>query len=62
VKPDNIAAFPGRKLNGDYQGEMGSRLNTRIEGTRIKHTMGTVSIKMYDKFRLTARAAWLGWR
>jgi hypothetical protein len=55
VKPDNIATFPGRKLNGNYQDEMGNRFNTRIEGTRIKHSMGPVSIKMYDKFRLILR-------
>jgi hypothetical protein len=52
VKPDHIATFLGRKLNGNYQDELGSRFHTRIEGTRIKHTMGPVSIKMYDKFRL----------
>jgi hypothetical protein len=55
VKPDNVATFLGRKLNGNYQDEMGNRFNTRIEGTRIKHTMGPVSIKMYDKFRLILR-------
>jgi len=55
VKPDNIATFLGRKLNGNYQDEMGNRFNTRIEGTRVKHTMGPVSIKMYDKFRLILR-------
>ena len=55
VKPDNIATFLGRKLNGNYQDEMGNRFNTRIEGTRIQHTMGPVSIKMYDKFRLILR-------
>ncbi len=55
VKPENIATFLGRKLNGNYQDEMGNRFNTRIEGTRIKHTMGPVSIKMYDKFRLILR-------
>lgn len=55
VKPDNIATFLGRKLNGNYQDEMGNRFNIRIEGTRIKHTMGPVSIKMYDKFRLILR-------
>ncbi len=55
IKPDNIATFLGRKLNGNYQDEMGNRFNTRIEGTRIKHTMGPVSIKMYDKFRLILR-------
>ena len=50
VKPDNVATFLGRKLHPLYQGEVGTRFNTRIEGTRIKHTMGWVSIKMYDKF------------
>ena len=55
VKPDNIATFLGRKLNGNYQNEMGNRFNTRSEGTRIKHTMGPVSIKMYGKFRLILR-------
>ena len=55
VKPDNIATFLGRKLSPLYQGEMGNRFNTRIEGTRIKHTMGPVSLKMYDKFRQILR-------
>jgi predicted transcriptional regulator len=50
VKPDNIATFLGQKLDPRYQGEMGNNYNVRIEGTRIKHTMGSVSIKMYDKF------------
>jgi len=50
VKPADIATFLGKKLNGNYQGEMGNRYNTRIEGTRIRHSMGMVSIKMYDKF------------
>jgi hypothetical protein len=55
VKPDNIATFLGRKLNTQYEGEMGNRFNIRIEGTRIKHTMGPVSIKLYDKFGLILR-------
>ena len=55
VKPDNIATFLGRKLNVQYQGEMGNRFNIRIEGTRIKHTMGPVSLKLYDKFGLILR-------
>jgi len=50
VKPENIATFLGHKLDGRYQGEVGNNYNVRIEGSRIKHTMGTVSIKMYDKF------------
>ena len=55
IKPENIATFLGRKLHGNYQDEMGNNFNTRIEGTRIKHTMGPVSIKMYDKFALVLR-------
>jgi hypothetical protein len=45
VKPENIASFLGRKLHGNYQDQMGNNFNTRIEGTRIKHSMGPVSIK-----------------
>ncbi|MDR2970932.1 MAG: hypothetical protein LBU83_03250, partial [Bacteroidales bacterium] len=39
-----------QKLDPRYQGEIGNNYHVRIEGTRIKHTMGSVSIKMYDKF------------
>src|SRR5438445_13802736 len=52
VKPDNIATFVGRKLNGNYQDEMGNRFHTRIEGPRIKHTMRQASTQMYDHLRL----------
>src|ERR1019366_5452120 len=55
VKPDNIATFLGRKLNAQYASEMGNRFNIRIEGTRIKHTMGPVSLKLYDKLGLILR-------
>lgn len=55
VKPENIATFLGRKLHGNYQGEMGNNFNTRIQGTRIKHQMGASSIKMYDKFGIILR-------
>jgi hypothetical protein len=55
VKPDNIATFLGRKLHGKYQGETGNNYNVRIEGTRIKHHMGKVSIKMYDKHKKILR-------
>lgn len=50
VKPDDIATFLGKKLNGNYQNEMGNRYNVRLEGTRVRHSMGMASIKMYDKF------------
>jgi hypothetical protein len=55
VKPEHISTFLGRKLHGNYEDEMGNDFNTRIEGTRIKHSMGPVSIKMYDKFSLVLR-------
>ena len=55
VKPENIATFLGRKLHGGYQDEMGNNFNTRIEGTCIKHRMGPVAVKMYDKFGLVLR-------
>jgi len=55
VKPENIATFLGRKLTGNYQGEMGNNFQTRKEGTRLKHQMGKVSIKMYDKHALILR-------
>jgi hypothetical protein len=46
VKPDNIATFLGKKLVPQFEGEMGNRFNVRSEGTRIKHTMGPVSLKL----------------
>ena len=50
VKPENIVTFLGKKLHGNYAGEIGNNYHVRIEGSRIKHTMGKTSIKMYDKF------------
>jgi hypothetical protein len=55
VQPADIATFLGRKLHGNFQGEAGSRYNKRWLGRRIKHQMGPVTIKMYDKFNLILR-------
>jgi len=55
VKPADIATFLGRKLHDNYQDEMGNRFNVRLLGSRIKHQMGPVSIKMYDKFNIVLR-------
>ncbi|MBC5803429.1 MAG: MarR family transcriptional regulator [Candidatus Eremiobacteraeota bacterium] len=49
VKPENVATFLGRPLHPNYRDEIGNRFDTRIAGTRIKHTMGPVSLKTYDK-------------
>ena len=55
VKPDNIVTFLGKKLNPLYQGEIGTHYHLRIEGTTLRHIMGCVSIKMYDKFGFILR-------
>jgi len=55
VKPDRVATFLGRKLHGNYQDELGNDFHTRVEGTCIKHHMGPVAIKMYDKFGFILR-------
>ena len=50
VTPDNIANFLGKRFSVLFEGEAGSRLGRRILGTRIKHQMGEISVKIYDKF------------
>lgn len=50
VRADQLATFLARKLDPRYQGEVGNDFNTRIQGTRIRHRMGPVALKMYDKF------------
>jgi hypothetical protein len=51
VKVDDIATFLGRPgVHPAYEGEGGSHYNLRIEGTRLRHTLGQTAIKMYDKF------------
>jgi hypothetical protein len=55
VKPADIATFLGRKLHGNYQDEMGNRFTKRWLGTRLKHQMGAVTLKLYDKFNQVLR-------
>ena len=55
VKPEQVATFLGRKPHGGYEDEIGNKFNTRIEGTCIKHHMGKVTIKMYDKHGIVLR-------
>ncbi|HXJ91676.1 MAG TPA: hypothetical protein VMT20_02205 [Terriglobia bacterium] len=42
-------------MSGNYQDEAGNHFDPRIHGTRIKHTMSPVSLKMYDRFGLILR-------
>ena len=41
--------FLGRKLHGNFKGQVSTSLKKRIEGWRVKHGMKRNSIKMYDK-------------
>lgn len=55
VKPADVATFLGRKLHSNYQDELGNRFNQRWLGSRLKHQMGPVSLKLYDKFNIILR-------
>ena len=49
IKVENIYSFLGKRLTKASTQEVASRLQTFIEGTRIKHSLGKASVKMYDK-------------
>lgn len=49
VKADNIYSFLGKRLTKPSAQEVATRLQTMVQGTRIKHTLGKTSLKMYDK-------------
>ena len=55
VKAEQVATFLGKKITPQLAQELGSRFATRIEGTCIKHHLGKVSVKMYDKFSRVLR-------
>jgi len=50
VKAEQVATFLGKRITPQLAAEIGSRLSTRIEGTCIKHRLGSCSVKLYDKF------------
>lgn len=47
VKAPDVAKFLGKRLGP--QAELASDFRTRIEGTRIRHTLGSAALKLYDK-------------
>ncbi len=49
VEAADVYCFMGKRLTKASADEVSSRLNTYVEGTRLKHTLGHSSIKMYDK-------------
>lgn len=46
----DVMTFLGRKLTGNFQGEMITDTKKRPQGVRIKHRMKENSLKMYDKW------------
>lgn len=55
VKAEQVSSFLGKKITPQLAQELGSRLSTRIEGTCIKHYMGSASVKIYNKFKRVLR-------
>lgn len=51
----DVMRFLSKKLTGHFEGELTSDFKVRSEGVRIKHRVGTNSIKLYDKFGLLLR-------
>lgn len=49
IKCPDVYRFLGKRLTSRSAQEVSNRLQTLVEGTRIKHTLGSTSIKMYDK-------------
>ncbi len=45
----DIGRFLGKKPRAPGQAETGSRRQTLVQGTRLKHTLGATSLEMYDK-------------
>jgi hypothetical protein len=52
---ERVSGFLGKKITPQLAQEIGSRLSTRIEGRCIKHYMGAVGVKVYDKFSRVLR-------
>lgn len=49
LRAEDIMTYLGRKLNGNFKGEIGNHLKKRWPGSRVKHRMKNNWIKMYDK-------------
>ena len=49
LSAEDVLRYLGRKLHGNFRGEVLTDLKKRPEGFRVKHTMKRNSVKMYDK-------------
>lgn len=52
---EDVLRFLGRKLTGQFLGEVQTHVGRRVEGVRVKHQMKSNRLKMYDKAGLVLR-------
>jgi hypothetical protein len=52
---EDVLTFLGRKLHGNFQGEVVTECKKRHPGARVKHRVKRNWIKMYDKFGVVLR-------
>jgi hypothetical protein len=55
LSAEDVLRFLGRKLTGNFQGEVHSHVGRRVEGVRVKHQMKSNRLKMYDKAGMVLR-------
>jgi hypothetical protein len=49
LSAEDVLKFLGRKLTGQFLGEVQTHVGRRVEGVRVKHVMKANKLKMYDK-------------
>jgi hypothetical protein len=49
LSAEDVLKFLGRKLPPSFQGEVQTHVGRRVEGVRVKHSMKSNKLKMYDK-------------
>jgi hypothetical protein len=52
---EDVLKFLGRKLDGNFRGEVHTHVGRRVQGVRVKHSMKSNKLKMYDKAGLVLR-------
>jgi hypothetical protein len=52
---EDVLRFLGRKLDGNFRGEVQTHVGRRVEGVRVKHQMKSNKLKMYDKAGVVLR-------
>src|SRR6185369_10198237 len=49
LSAEDVLKFLGRKWDGNFRGEVQTHVGRRVEGARVKHSMKSNKLKMYDK-------------